>query len=142
MALPTRVCYICFRNSSISLLILCILSLAYETTLKHIVQMRKFQQSSTFFLGGCAFFTFLCHEIIDKSVVCYIWFKYTSLRLKSYMFGEDHWVQNLPRDARHKTSSMWVEKSNHVWEKPLSICVFMKWQKPNMCGFYQTLQIK
>ena len=33
------------------------------------------------------------------------------------MFGEDHWVWNLPRDARHKTSSMWLEKSKHVWVK-------------------------
>ena len=49
-------------------------------TLKHIVQKGKCQQSSTFFWGGCAFFTFLCHEIIDKSVVCYIWFEHTSLR--------------------------------------------------------------
>ena len=50
----TRVYYICFRNSSISLLLVCILILAYETTLKlkrlkHIVQKWKFQQSSTCF---------------------------------------------------------------------------------------------
>ena len=41
----------------------------------------------------------------------------------------------------HSTSrprSGW-KKSKHVWEKPLSICIFTKWQKPNICGFFQTL---
>ena len=32
-----------------------------------------------------------------------------------------------------------VVKITHVWEKSLSISIFMKWLKPNMCGFYQTL---
>ena len=45
-------------------------------------------------------------------------------------------VWNLPLN---KTSSKWLEKSTHVWEKPLSISILMKWEKPNMCGFYQTL---
>ena len=56
MTSPTRVYYICFRNSSISLLLLCILILAYEMKhMKHIVQKRKFQQSSTFFWVGAHF---------------------------------------------------------------------------------------
>ena len=33
------------------------------------------------------------------------------------MFGEDHLVWNLPRNARHKMSSMWLEKNKHVWVK-------------------------
>ena len=37
-----------------------------------------------------------------------------------------------------KASLKWLDKSTHVWEKPLSICFFTKWHKPNMCGFYQT----
>ena len=62
---------------------------------------------------------------------------------KSHMFGKNHTclgkithVWNLPLN---KTSSKWLEKSTHVWEKPLSISILMKWEKPNMCGFYQTL---
>ena len=39
----------------------------------------------------------------------------------------------------NRTTLKWLDKSTHVWEKPLSICIFTKWQKPNMCGFYQTL---
>ena len=45
-------------------------------------------------------------------------------------------VWNLPLN---NTSSKWLDKSTHVWEKPLSIGILMKWEKPNMCGFYQTL---
>ena len=103
-----------------------------------------------FFLGGCAlrifyFFdvTIQCHEIIEKSVVYYCWFDCTSLRYESHMFGKNHscfgkitHVWNLPIN---KTSSKWLDKSTHVWEKPLSISILMKWEKPNMCGFYQTL---
>ena len=44
-------------------------------------------------------------------------------------------VWNLPLK---KTYLKWLDKSTHVWEKPLSICILTKWQKPNMCGFYQT----
>ena len=43
---------------------------------------------------------------------------------------------NLPLNY---TSSKWLDKSTHVWEKPLSIGILMKWEKPNMCAFYQTL---
>ena len=53
------------------------------------------------------------------------------------MLSKNHTcVWNLPLN---KTSSKWLEKSTHVWEKPLSISILMKWEKPNMCGFYQTL---
>ena len=45
-------------------------------------------------------------------------------------------VWNLPLK---KTYLKWLDKSTHVWEKPVSICVLTKWKKPNMCGFYQTL---
>ena len=45
-------------------------------------------------------------------------------------------VWNLPLK---KTYLKWLDKSTHVWEKPLSIGILMKWEKPNMCGFYQTL---
>ena len=45
-------------------------------------------------------------------------------------------VWNLPLK---KSYLKWLDKSTHVWEKPLSICILTKWQKPNMCGFYQTL---
>ena len=44
-------------------------------------------------------------------------------------------VWNLPLK---KSYLKWLDKSTHVWEKPLSICILTKWQKPNMCGFYQT----
>ena len=52
------------------------------------------------------------------------------------MFGKNTSVWNSPLNT---TSLKWLDKSTHVWEKPLSICIFTKWQKPNMCGFYQTL---
>ena len=45
-------------------------------------------------------------------------------------------VWNLPLK---KSYLKWLDKSTHVWVKPLSICILTKWQKPNMCGFYQTL---
>ena len=53
------------------------------------------------------------------------------------MFGKKNIsVWNSPFN---RTTLKWLDKSTHVWEKPLSICIFTKWQKPNMCGFYQTL---
>ena len=50
-------------------------------------------------------------------------------------FGKITHVWNLPIN---KASSKWLDKSTQVWEKPLSISILMKWEKPNMCGFYQT----
>ena len=52
------------------------------------------------------------------------------------MFGKNTSVWNSPLNT---TSLKWLDKSTHVWEKPLSIGILMKWEKPNMCGFYQTL---
>ena len=61
---------------------------------------------------------------------------HTCLGKNHTCLGKITHVWNLPLN---NTSSKWLDKSTHVWEKPLSIGILMKWEKPNMCGFYQTL---
>ena len=55
---------------------------------------------------------------------------------KSHMCGKNHTCVEF---ITQPGSSKWLDKSTLVWEKPLSISISMKWQKPNMCGFHQTL---
>ena len=70
--------------------------------------------------------TIQCHEIIEKSVVCYFWFDSTSLRYESHMFGKVHKC---------------VAKITHVLEKSHMCGIYQSkkrlqsgWIKAHMCG--------
>ena len=111
----TRVYYICFRNSSISLLLFCILILAYETTLKHIVQKRKFQQSSTFFWVGAHFLLFcVMRSLINQLYV---------------IFG-----LNIPLFGKNRTCLVAITGCGIYHETQDTRRPRCGWKKANMCG--------
>ena len=67
-----------------------------RTCNKHIFDKWKFQVALIFWVSAPAHIfnifdgTIQCHEIIEKSFVCYIWFEYAFLRWKSLMYGKNH----------------------------------------------------
>ena len=144
MALPTRVYYICFGNSNISLLLLCILSLAYETTLKHIVQKRKFQQSSTFFWVGAHFLLFCVMRSLINQLYVIFGLNILLLGKSRKCFSKTMW--NLPLN---KTSSKWMCGKSHCQfvflrsGKNQTCVAFIKHiPNTNVCGKSHTCLLK